>query len=341
MATTGKTPRRPTASQAAAKDAAATRDSTLLASNLDLSKISRIGNERIVKVDGINGIFTPIGSADESPVGADERKNLLNIIDQLKRELAKLRSENLALQSRIDTLVQRPSAPDDFASAVQQSVDELQQRMASMHNSMSNFAVRQLKLDASVFVQVSPLGSIEYRFIQPGDNIEAAAVSRLAMEIVPVPRNDLAGVWSSSLFQPELPIAALASITSEQVKALEGAGIYSIGEFLQLGTRVRAQAYLEALLGTQRQQLSQWAQQAALMTLRGVNGAAAITLIDAGFGSFDALAAATPATIVAAYAEKRAGNPQIGAPEIEETLAALWVRAVRQYLGLAEAPATD
>ena len=51
MATSGKNPRRTTPSQAAAKDAAATRDSTLLASNLDLSKISRIGSERIVKVD--------------------------------------------------------------------------------------------------------------------------------------------------------------------------------------------------------------------------------------------------------------------------------------------------
>jgi hypothetical protein len=151
-----------------------------------------------------------------------------------------LRSDNLQLRGRIDTLTQRPSAPDDFASAIQQSVDELQQRMANMKNAMSNFAVRELKLDASVFVQVSPVGSIEYRFVQPGDNIEAAAVSRLSLDIVPVPRNDLAGVWTPNLFQPELPISALPEITLEQTRALEGEGLFSIGEFLQVGTRARA-----------------------------------------------------------------------------------------------------
>lgn len=305
-----------------------------LATDLRVDKLQRIGTDRIVSIEGVTGVFTPIAGADSQPMGADERKNLLAIIDQLKRETATLASDNLQLKGRLDTLTQRPSAPDDFASAVQQSVDELQQRMATMKNAMSNFAVRELKLDASVFVQVSPVGSIEYRFVQPGDNIEAAAVSRLSLDIVPVPRNDLAGVWTPNLFQPELPISALPEITPEQTKALEGAGLYSVGEFLQVGTRARAQAYLQALLGTERQRLALWAQQAALMTLRGVNGAAAMVLIEAGFGNFDALAGAAPEVVAKAYAVIREKNPQLDAPEAEFDLAAQWVHAARQYLGL-------
>ncbi len=304
-----------------------------LATDLRLDKLQRIGTDRIVSIEGVTGVFTPISSAETTPMGADERKNLLAIIDHLKREAAILRSDNLQLRGRIDTLTQRPSAPDDFASAVQQSVDELQQRMANMKNAMSNFAVRELKLDASVFVQVSPVGSIEYRFVQPGDNIEAAAVSRLSLDIVPVPRNDLAGVWTPNLFQPELPISALPEITLEQTRAFEGEGLFSIGEFIQVGTRARAQAYLQALLGTERSRLALWAQQAALMTLRGVNGAAALVLIEAGFGNFDALADAEAEVVAKNYAVMREKNPKLEAPEADSGLAAQWIHGARQYLG--------
>ena len=211
-----------------------------VATTTRLGTLTRIGTDRLVKVDGVTGVFTPITTATDQPLGPDERKNLLAIIDDLKREIGSLQTSNLKLAGDLRALRERPSAPDDFAAAVQQSLDEMQQRMSTMRNSMSNFAVRELKLDASVFVQVSPLGSIEYRFVQPGDDIEAAAVSRLSLDIVPMPKNDLAGVWTLNLFQPNVPISALPGITPEQAKSLEAAGLFSIGEFLQVGTRARA-----------------------------------------------------------------------------------------------------
>lgn len=301
-----------------------------------LGTLARLGTDRLVTFEGVTGVFTPITSATETPIGTDERKNLLAIIDELKREIGALQSSILKLANDLQALRERPSAPDDFATAVQQSLDELQQRMSSMRNSMSNFAVRELKLDASVFVQVSPLGNIEYRFVQPGDDIEAAGVSRLSLDIVPVPKNDLAGVWTANFFQPGISISALPDITAEQAKSLEAAGLFSIGEFLQVGTRARAQAYLEALLGTERKRLALWAQQAMLMTLRGVNGAAAMVMIEAGLGTFEALAGLTVEVVVKAYQETREKRPELGAPEADEALAALWIRAARQYLGLGE-----
>ncbi|MDC8770499.1 DUF4332 domain-containing protein [Roseateles albus] len=305
------------------------------------NNIKRVGSERLVRIDGVSGIFTPLGSAAEQPMGADERANLQAVIDALKQELSSVQSEKQEAEQQLGLLRDRPSAPDDFANAVQQSLDELQGRMATMHNPMSNFAVREFKLEASVFVQVSALGNIEYRFVQPGDKIEPAALSKLSLDVVPVPKSNLAGVWSTELFQPELALGGLPGLTDDQLKRLEGAGLFSVGEFLQVGTRARAQVTLQALLGTERQQLQRWAQQAALMCLRGVNGAAAMVLIEAGFGNFELLAAHAPETVARGYARVRAMHKDWAAPVAGIAWARQWVRAARQYLGLPEETAAD
>lgn len=324
--TTRRTPR-----PAAADDA-----TSLRLTGADLDALRRVGTDRFVTVEGVTGLFTPLARTTDGEMTSDERKNLLRIIDSLKKEVASQRSEILRLEAELAALRERPSAPEDFASGVQGSLDELQQRLATMHNALSNFAVRELKLDASVFVQVTPVGGIEYRFVQPGQDIEAAAVSRLSLEVVPVPKSDLAGVWTPNLFQPEVSVSALPEVTTDLAARLEGAGLYSVGEFSQVATRARAQAYLEALLGKDRKVLAQWAQQAALLTLRGVNGAAALVLLRAGLGSFDALAAATATGVRKAYMATRKKFPELKAPAIDEAMAAQWVRAASQYLGLPE-----
>jgi hypothetical protein len=290
----------------------------------------------LIRIDGVSGIFTPIGGAAEQPIGADERDNLQAVIDALKQELSSVQSEKQQAELQLSLLRDRPSAPDDFASAVQQSLDELQGRMATMRNAMSNFAVREFKLEASVFVQVSALGNIEYRFVQPGDPTEPAALSKLTLDVVPVPKNNLAGVWSPELFQPDLALSGLPGLSNEQLKQLEGAGLFSLGEFLQVSTRARAQVTLQAMLGTERQQLQRWAQQAALMCLRGVNGAAALVLIEAGFGNFELLAGHAPETVARGYARVRAAHKDWGAPSAGIAWVRQWVRAARQYLGLPE-----
>lgn len=307
---------------------------------LNNATLVRIGGERLVTVAGITGIFTPITSASDQPLGTDERQNLRAIIDQLKREVGEVQSRNLKLSADMALLRERPAAPDDFASGVQQSLDELQQRMSTMRNSTSNFAVRDFKLDASVFVQVSPMGSIEYRFVQPGDKVEPQSLSKLSLQVVPLPKDNLAGVWTPNLFQPELPISALPEVTTESARQLEAAGLFSIGEFLQVGTRARAQAYLEALLGVQRVRLALWAQQASLLTLRGVTGVAALLLIDAGLSRLDLLAGLTADALVAGYEAARARRTDLQAPPLDTVLAELWIRAARQYLGLPEIETT-
>jgi WD40 repeat protein len=333
---TGKLIGQPMRLGRAAPDTAVTLDRVLNSATL-----TRLGGERIVTVGGVTGIFTPVTSAGDQPLGEDERKNLLAIIDKLKREVGEVQGRNLQLAADLATLRERPAAPDDFASGVQQSLDELQLRMAAMRNATSNFAVREFKLEASVFVQVSPTGSIEYRFVQPGDKIDAAALSKLSLQIVPLPKDNLAGVWTPNLFQPERPVGDLPEVNDTLARQLEAAGLFSVGEFLQVGTRARAQVYLAALLGVERQRLALWAQQALLMTLRGMSGASALLLIDAQAGSFAALAGLPPAALVALYDNARARRPDLAAPAIDDTLATLWVRGARQYLGHPEPEAPD
>ena len=139
-------------------------------SAVDKATLVRIGTDRVVTVGGVTGLFTPITSASDQPPASDERMNLLTILDQLQREVGEVQSRNLKLDADLALLRQRPFAPEDFAGGLRQSLNELQQRMSTMRNSTSNFAVREFELDASMFVQVMPLGSIEYRFVQPGDN---------------------------------------------------------------------------------------------------------------------------------------------------------------------------
>ena len=301
---------------------------------LDSRTFVRVGTDRLVTVGGITGLFTPLGGDPGKPLGSDERANLLGLIDSLKRELAGAQGRGEQLSADLDSLRQRSAPAADFASGVQQSLDELQLRLSSMRNPVANFAVRELKLEAGVAVQIGPTGTIEYRFLQPGDDMPASAVSRLSINVVPLPKDNLAGVWTSNLFQPERALTDLPDISNDQAQRLEAQGMFSIGEFVQASTRVRAQAFLVALLEVDRTRLALWAQQAGLMTLRGVDGRVAATLIGAGLGSFDVLARVLPAEVLARYTAEREAQPQRNAPAITEATAALWVRAARQYLGL-------
>lgn len=296
--------------------------------------VTRIGTDQFVTINGKTGLFTPIGDTKDTPLGPDERANLLAVIDQLKQRLIASDARLAQLEQDLTTLRDAPATASDFASGVQQSIDELAQRLTETRNPVSNFAVREFKLDASVFVQVAPTGHIEYRFVQPGDAVIDQAVSKLSLTIVPLPKDNLAGVFTPNLFQPGVSVAALPGIEPAQVQRLESGGTYTMGEFLQASTRMRAQVYLEALLEVKREQLALWAQQALLMTLRGVDGRVATLLTLAGLGSFNALAQTAAADAVTRYDNARAARPDLDAGPLDPALLAQWTSAARQYLGL-------
>jgi hypothetical protein len=294
-----------------------------------------VGRPSVVVVSGVTGIFTPVTATPGGPLTEDERKNYQTLLLALQKQLAALEAANAALTAQLEALRNPPRSPEDFATAVQQSVDELQQRLSTTRNPVSSFALKDFRLEAQVMVDVSPLGTIEYRFARPGEPADPATLSRITLELVPLPKSGLDHTWTADLFQADLTVGALPSIEPQQSRILEDNHIFTIGEFLQVGTRARAAAYLVALLGVERARLSAWVQQAELLTLKGTNGATVLVLIAAGFPSLQALAAATPEALLAAYQQARQGPGHAGSVDVTLDQARQWVAAARRYTGTA------
>ena len=76
-----------------------------------LPALERVGLDRLVTVDGVTGVFTPVTGAD---VGASE-DNLEKVVDALRGELASARAENAALEAKLDALADPPRSSDDLA----------------------------------------------------------------------------------------------------------------------------------------------------------------------------------------------------------------------------------
>ena len=267
----------------------------------DFGVLQLTAGAQIVKVRGVTGIFTPVTNRPDKPLTDDERKNFQALIEQLTRQVAALQASNLALTKQLDDLRNPPHSADAFSTAIQYSVDDLQQKLTTMKNPMSNFGLKGFRIDARVMIDISRLGAIEYRFIRPGDPADPNAVSQITMDLVPIPKAGADHTWTPDLFQPDLSIEALPQITRGQAKVLEASHIFTIGEFLQVGTRARATAELVALLRIERTALADWVRQAELLTIKGTNGATVLVLIAAGYPSLDAIAHSTPDALLAAH----------------------------------------
>ncbi|HYR12361.1 MAG TPA: hypothetical protein VEQ60_31530, partial [Longimicrobium sp.] len=169
-----------------------------------------------------------MGDAPPAPVGASTQtlaEDPFVTISNLQKQVSELQTSNTALRSELVTLQEQDlrsreqiveltqkaiqledqlsqqgaragREPDDFASAVSHSLDTLQTRLAGLSNPLTDFAVREFSIDARVAVNVTPLGTVEYRFIRPGETVAPAAVSNVSMKVVPVPKQTQAGSWT-------------------------------------------------------------------------------------------------------------------------------------------------
>ncbi|MBP7641118.1 MAG: DUF4332 domain-containing protein, partial [Thauera sp.] len=150
---------------------------------IDAMEFKPVGSSSLVNLDGRLGVFTPVADGDS---GAD---NTEAVIAALRKELTRLESENAALRRQLaEVEAARKRSPDDFASAVAHTLDTLQHKLAQTTNPVSRFAVREVAIDAQVTVDVSPLGTLEYRFVRPEDNIDPSKLSRIRLDLVPLPR---------------------------------------------------------------------------------------------------------------------------------------------------------
>ena len=264
----------------------------------------------------------------------------------LLRQISRLRKENRQLKkgAAAPTLAAGPAGAvyrpqEDFANALGSAVDSLQTRMAQMSNPVSDFAVREVSLQAKVSLEVTPLGTLAYRFVGPSESVDAAKLSSLSLTIVPVPRQDGSGAPALADLDVQVGIEQIPGLGEKRRERLRSHDIYTVGEFLQVGTRARAAVQLAALLEVDRLRLSEWLTHAQLLMLRGVDGRTAAALHDAGIRGFDDLASLQPEEVVA-RCRRRAADADHPAPAgITPAQAESWVKTARTYTGKTTLPA--
>ena len=275
---------------------------------VDTMNLKPVGTSSLVNLEGRLGVFTPVA---EDGSGAD---NTEAVIAALRKELVRLESENAALRRQLaEVEAARKRSPDDFASAVAHTLDTLQHKLAQTTNPVSRFAVREVAIDAQVTVDVSPLGTLEYRFVRPEDDIDPSKLSRIRLDLVPLPRED-AGLSASPEFSP-------------------WAGVEDIADLLVAGSRLKSSAELAALVGVDRQRLAEWMGHAELLSVRTIEPRAADVLWTVGIRSLETLAGAAAVEVVEKYNAEVARRAHKSLAPIDAAQAASWIEAAKKYHG--------
>lgn len=303
--------------------------------NTDGLMLRRTGSEKIITYKGNQGLFTPLTTAEKED---ESRYNLEKIVEVLREEVVMSKQENLELKDKLKKALVKPSrTPDDFATAVSHSLDTLQTRLAQMSNSVSNFAIREFTIETNVHIDVTPLGTIDYRFVQPEDNIAPEKLSKLKMTLSPIPKPTAQGVRSRSDFTPLHDIDDIQGIGEAYRKRLNNHQIYTVSDLISAGSRVRSKVELESLLEVDRDRLSEWISHAELMTIKDIDGRSAEVLYNIGINNLKQLSAKSAEDLAKQYnAEiKKVGHSTLKPITAEK--AAPWIKAAQAYTGFKNA----
>lgn len=278
-------------------------------------------------IAGQPGLFTPLVGAD--PTDAGSTKNLERVVEVLRAQVAHLQAQNAELSAKIAELQNPPRSTDDFAAGLQHSLDVLQDRLSTMDNSVSNFGVREFSLESKVHVDVTPLGTIGLRFVSPGEEVNAAALSTVSITVVPVPKPS-ADTGESGPGAVDTGIESIDGLSDDQVASLRRAHVTTVGSFHRIATRSTSTANLVSLLGVDRDTLGRYTLLAGLLTVPGLDRLKAAVLYDAGVTGVAALAQAKPAALARRYATaaKRRTDDDGFRPSEED--AASWIAAAQR-----------
>ena len=292
-----------------------------------LPSFKPVATDEIVTIGDRTGIFTPL-----TVKGSDNTDNLAKIVDVLRAELAEAQSANAALQAKVDELSAPARSADNLAEGVQSALDSLSDRLSSMANTTSNFAVREFTLESKVHVDVTPVGTIGFQFVKPGEVVNAAALSTVTLTVVPIPKPVADPVdpapSAPALRAPDSPVEALG-LSDVQSAALRGAHITTTSEFARVATHATATAELVSMLGVSRQELGRYALLAGLLTVPGLDPVKAQVLYEAGIHDVSTLASLRPATVVSRYAKAAPAVTGSGTWRPKPDDATTWVTAAK------------
>lgn len=297
----------------------------------DYSSLTAVGDIELISYAGKRGLFTPLTDIKNPE---ESEQNLEKILLALKENLRQVQFENLELKGELEAYKKKHNrTPDDFATAVSHSLDSLQSRLNDMKNPVSRFAIKEFNVEFTVSVEVTELGTIDYRFISPDENIDPNLLSKIKMSVVPLPKDTGSGTWDAPEFSPLMDVEEIQGMDEAYRKTLNGRGIYTISDLLTAGTRVRSKIELSKMLGVDRRRLAKWLSYAELMTIKGIGGHAAEVLANIGIPSLEKLARQNPEEMLEAYnAEvEKLGHTKVSPatlPQVET-----WIKSARVYVG--------
>ncbi|MDJ0807605.1 MAG: DUF4332 domain-containing protein [Gammaproteobacteria bacterium] len=295
-------------------------------SNLKATDVSRL-----VEVEGKLGVFTPVTDAEQPE---ETQQNLEQVVQVLRDEVARLHNDNLALEEKLRQVMQaQHRTPDDFATAVSHSVDSLQSRLLDTKNPVSRFALRTFEIEANVHVSVSSLGTVDYRFLEPEEQVDPNRLSKIKMSLVPLPRETAEGSWASPSFTPFQDIEEIQGIGEIYQDKLNSHNIYSISDLLNAGTRLKSRTELAAMLEVDRNDLAQWLSHAELMTVKEVDGRKAEVLHELGIDSLEKLSTEQPEALLEAYNAKVQELGRKTLKPVDEAEVKRWVEAASAFSG--------
>jgi hypothetical protein len=277
-----------------------------------------LAGPKLTTLDGFVGVFTPI--AEQGPTSPPATDNLQALVDRLTSELTRLQERNIALQGKLDKALAPATSSDDLASALQRTVNRLQSELASLSNPVSNFAVKDFRLETSLTVSITELGSVEFRLLQPGANVDPSAISKLTLSLVPIEKQLSAGTFASSLFEPDKDLSTIG-VAPPLREILERNHIFTIGEFRTAAMRSQVRTLLTSSERATRDELVRLQARAELVLLAGVDLEIADTLINANITTLRALGASTPAGLALVL------------PRIDARRLAHWIDAAKVFDG--------
>ena len=313
--------------------------STLGRRHSDIRGFQEIGDLELISYQGKQGFFAPLVDVNQPK---ESQANLEQIILAMKEQMKTLQFENHHLKAKLEeTIKAKQRTPDDFSTAVSHSVDSLQARLNDMKNPVSRFAIKEFEAEFNVIVDVTEMGTIDYRFISPEEIIEAERLSKIKMSLVPLPRDTQTGTWSSPHFTPLRDVEEIQGVGAAYQKLLNQKNIYTVADLLTAGTRVRSKIELSKLLGVDKNRLSEWLSQAELLSVKAIDSHAAEVLVNIGVMNLANLSEQEEESLVATYNQEVEKMGHAVLRKIDEKVARDWIQTARAFAGYRQKKAIE
>lgn len=230
-----------------------------------------------------------------------------------------------------ETGVSSSLTSDELAVALQRTVDDLQSRLASLSNPLTNFAVKEFHVDTPVVMSMNDLGLVTYRLLSSSEKADPNKITRLSLTLVPIEKQTSAGALPPNLFKTETPLDEIEGLDRKMIATLQKNKIFTTTDLWRTSSRVNIKVALESMLRVDRERLANLLAQAELLLVKGIGKPEVVILFGLKIFSLSLLAMCRPDDLLLSY-NRIASAKKV--PLLTIDVAGMWVNAARSFAGL-------